>query len=147
MDVAPMAAVIVPPSCPTHAGWVGMPPGPTEIVYGSVDPVRVPVRNPFSSTMPFGNLTRIGPLTAVPVCVNVHAISDDVPCKEKLPFQVPVRSITEGEGTVVDRLDVQLLSSAALTSTTVSCRIPITFMSPANAESVPTSRYHLCRLQ
>src|ERR1700738_729762 len=100
-----------------------MPPGPTEIVYGNVDPVSVPVRNPFNSTMPFGNLTSTGPLTAVPVCVNVHAISDDVPCKEKLPFQVPVRSMDEGEGGLVDRLDVQALSSAKLASTTVSRQI------------------------
>src|SRR3979411_2719025 len=112
-----------------------MPPGPTEIVHDSVDPLRVPVSTHISSTMPFGNLTSTGPLTAVPVCVNVHAISDDVPCKEKLPFQVPVRSMDEGEGGLVDRLDVQALSSTKPASTTVSRRIPITLMPPVDAES------------
>src|SRR6185503_4484501 len=105
-----------------------MPPGPTEMMYGSVDPVSVPVRNPFSNTMPFGSLTRTGPLTAVPVCVSVHVISDETPCSAKLPLQVPVRSIDgEGEGGLVVRLDVQpTLSSAAVASTAVSRRTAAT---------------------
>jgi len=29
VDVAPVVAVAVPPSCPAHAGFEGMPPGET----------------------------------------------------------------------------------------------------------------------
>src|SRR5580692_7534336 len=101
VGVAPEPAIIVPPSCPTHVGCVGMLPGPTEIVYVSVDPVSVPVRNPLRSTMPSGSLTSTGPVTPVPDCVSVHTIWAVTVCTAKSPCQVPVRLSGGGEGVLV----------------------------------------------
>ena len=93
VDVVPVRAVIVPPSCPAHAGCVGIPCCPTEIVYASDEPLSVPVRKPFKRTTPLGSRTSTGPETDAPDCVSVHTISDVTVCTAKLPRHVPVRSV------------------------------------------------------
>src|SRR5581483_6759529 len=72
VEAAPTMTVMVPASWPVQAGCAGMPPGATEIVYGSDDPVSVPVRNPFNRTVPLGRLSSTGPETDVSACVRVH---------------------------------------------------------------------------
>src|SRR5262245_51041048 len=95
-----MLAVIVPATWPAHVGCVGMPPGPTAIVYVSVDPASAPVRNPFKSTVPDDRRRRTGPVTVVAsLCVSVHVICAGVCNTVIVPTHVPVRLI-EGLGTL-----------------------------------------------
>ena len=82
-----------------------MPPVPTATVYASVAAVvvallTVPVRNPFSSTVPFGSATVAGPLAAVPLWLSTHVMTADCPCTLTLVFHVPSTVITVGDGLV-----------------------------------------------
>jgi hypothetical protein len=94
--VPALFTVIVPASWPVHVGCVGMPLGPTAIVYGSDVPFNVPVMVPFNNTVPVGNPIVIGPATDVPVCVRFHVIRPVTPWTAKSPVQRPVRVGCEG---------------------------------------------------
>ena len=92
--------VIVPVSWPVHVGRVGTPPLPTEIVYPSVIPESVPLRNPFNRTKPFGSRTVTGPLTTPFSCVKFQDIRASVVSTTIGPFQVPVRLSPPASGAV-----------------------------------------------
>jgi len=74
VDVAPIAAVIVPVICPTQVGCVGIPPGPTEMVNARLLPVTVPFSEPFNNTIPVARLMRAGPVTAAFVWLSVQVM-------------------------------------------------------------------------
>ena len=91
VDVEAVVTVMVPPIWPEHAGAAGMLPGPTEIVYGSTAPLILPVKNPFSSTMPLASVTNTGPVTELSACcVSIHLICAWPPCALRSPIHVPV---------------------------------------------------------
>jgi hypothetical protein len=90
VEIAPELTVIVPPSSPVHLGWVGTPFGATAMVYESDVPVSVPVRVPFSRTVPLGRLMRAGPVTDVPDWVRSHVIRPVTFCTTRSPVHRPL---------------------------------------------------------
>ena len=91
VDVEAVVTVMVPPIWPAHAGAAGMLPGPTEIVYGNTAPLILPVKNPFSSTMPLASVTNTGPETELSACcASIHLICAWPPCALRSPIHVPV---------------------------------------------------------
>jgi hypothetical protein len=90
VETAPEFTVMVPASSPVHVGWVGTPFGATAMVYGSDVPVSVPVRVPFSSTVPLGRPMRTGPVTDVADWVRSHVIRPVTFCTTRSPVQRPV---------------------------------------------------------
>src|SRR5262245_48519326 len=96
-----------------------MPPGPTEIVYVSVEPESVPTRNPFISTVPVDSPMSTGPLTFVAsVCVSVHVIRTGSCCTVRLPIHVPVR-LVDCDGVEGVDLSVQAMSVASSRATAI----------------------------